>query len=191
METTSQAAGDRSRPRERLLVTAARLFYAEGIRAVGVDRLIAEAPVTKATFYRHFPTKDDLVVAYLRREDEIVRGKVAGALELPAGEAVTAVFAGLAEQACGPGFRGCPFINAAAEYPDARHPVRRAVDEHRAWYRHTLSELVTAAGLPNPDLLAGSLMLLRDGALVVGYLDGRDRVRAALSQGVRSIVSEA
>ncbi|RZS41290.1 TetR family transcriptional regulator [Herbihabitans rhizosphaerae] len=182
------SARRRSEPRERLLATAARLFYAEGIHAVGVDRLAAEAGVTKATFYRHFPTKDDLVLAYIRAEDATIRGKIAGARELPAGEAIGAIFAGLAANACRPGFRGCPFINAAAEYPDAAHPVRRAIHEHRTWLRDTLAEILTAQGHPAPDVTARELTLLHDGALVAGYLaDPRD-VRETLHHAVQRIV---
>ncbi|HEY5835703.1 TetR/AcrR family transcriptional regulator [Streptomyces sp.] len=183
----------RSLPRERLLRTAAELFYAEGIRAIGVDRLIAGAGVTKATFYRHFPTKDDLVVAYLRSRDSGVRGQVAEAAAAVAGDPrriLALLLDGLADEICGPGFRGCPFINAAAEYPDAAHPVRLLIDDHRAWFRTALAELAAGCGHPEPAKAAEALVLLRDGAMVGGYLDG-DTARHALAHAAAAIVGPA
>ncbi|WP_431677436.1 TetR/AcrR family transcriptional regulator [Kitasatospora sp. KL5] len=167
-------ASRRSAARERLLDTAAELFYAEGIQAVGVDRLIAEAGITKATFYRHFPGKDELVLAYLRRRDQHVRARLADAAAAAGDPRTTlaVLVEALAEEVCGPGFRGCPFINAAAEYPDAGHPVRRLVADHRQWFRDALAELLGACGHPDPAAGADALLLLRDGAMVAGYLDG-------------------
>ncbi|WP_030269426.1 TetR/AcrR family transcriptional regulator [Streptomyces sp. NRRL B-24484] len=175
-------ASRRSEARERLLDTAAGLFYAEGVQAVGVDRLIAEAGITKATFYRHFPGKDELVLAYLDRRDRDVRERIAAAATAsPDPRATLAVLvAALADEVCGPGFRGCPFINAAAEYPDADHPVRRLVTAHRSWFRGALADLLAACGHPDPAGGAVALLLLRDGAMVAGYLDGPEtRTRIA------------
>ncbi|WNI16496.1 TetR/AcrR family transcriptional regulator [Actinacidiphila sp. ITFR-21] len=180
----------RPQPRERLLEAASALFYAEGIRSIGVDRLIAEAQVTKATFYRHFPTKDDLVVAYLRGRDEGIRAQLAGAARAvgddPRGT-LGLLLDGLAAEVCGPGFRGCPFINAAAEYPDAAHPVRLLIEEHRAWFRAALLTLATGCGHSDPEAAAAALFLLRDGAMVGGYLDG-DSARRSLAQAAGAIV---
>ncbi|MEV8098433.1 TetR/AcrR family transcriptional regulator [Kitasatospora sp. NPDC085879] len=176
MNARTAPASRRSEARERLLDTAAELFYAEGVRAVGVDRLIAEAGVTKATFYRHFPGKDELVLAYLDRHDQAVRQRLAAAAEAaPDPRSTLAVLvAALADEVCGPGFRGCPFVNAAAEYPDADHPVRRLVAAHRHWFRDALADLLAACGHPDPTAGATALLLLRDGAMVGGYLDGTD-----------------
>jgi AcrR family transcriptional regulator len=184
------ASAPRLQPRERLLAAASTLFYAEGIRSIGVDRLIAEAQVTKATFYRHFPTKDDLVVAYLRGRDGTIRGRLAQAAALGAGDprrTLALLLDGLADEVCGPGFRGCPFINAAAEFPDATHPVRLLIAEHRDWFRTALAELAAGCGHPDPARAAEALALLRDGAMVGGYLDG-DTARRALMYAARLIV---
>ncbi|WP_069171508.1 TetR/AcrR family transcriptional regulator [Streptomyces griseus] len=178
---TPPAAPPRSAARDRLVAAAADVFYADGIHAVGVDRLIAAAGVTKATFYRHFPSKEDLVLAYLRLRDDAIRadiGRAVTAADDPRGQ-VASVMEWLADEVCGPGFRGCPFINAAAEYPDPDHPVRLLVAEHRTWFRDTLAGLLRAAGHPAPDAGAASLLLARDGAMVGGYLDGSD-ARAVL-----------
>lgn len=109
-----------SAARERLLSTAARLFYGEGIRAVGVDRVIAEAQVTRATFHRHFPGKEDLVTAYPQAEDQRIRARVEHGVRHAGSprQAMGLLIDGIGEEISAPGFRGCPSINAAAEHPD-------------------------------------------------------------------------
>ena len=157
--------------RRRLLDTATRLFYAEGIRAVGIDRIIAEAGVAKATFYNHFPSKDDLVVAYLEEQDRFGRTAVAALPKQSPREMIAAVLGRIGEAAVGGGYRGCPFLNAAAEYPDASSPVRRAVDARRVWYHGVLRDLLAADGDPAPDVTASLLVALSDGLLEIAYLD--------------------
>src|ERR1700759_226245 len=102
----------RSEARERLLATASELFYREGIRAVGVERILAEAPTTRATFYRHFPSKEDLVLAYLGGGDALTGADARAAVEAGASPAgtVRGVAAKLAEDLTTPGFRGCAFL---------------------------------------------------------------------------------
>ncbi|PRY35614.1 TetR/AcrR family transcriptional regulator [Umezawaea tangerina] len=176
-------------PRDRLLETASRLFYAEGIHTVPVDRLVTEADVTRATFYRHFPSKEDLVVAYLRAVDEELRGLVKAAVDGGSvADAAVAVLDLAGEATRGAGFRGCHFINAAAEYPDPRHPVRTAVDDHRRWFHDVLVELATHAGHPEPGYAAAVLVLLHDGALQGGDLDNAAAVRATLRRAVRDFL---
>jgi len=170
----------------RILAAAAGLFYAEGIRAVSADRVIAAAGVSKVTFYRHFGTKDELVVAYLRAIAATERAAVDQArTEYPDQPLrVLALYAdSLGEQSCRPGFRGCPFINAAAEYADPAHPVRGVVAEHRAWLTDTATALLSAAGSPEPDQAALELVLLRDGAMVAGYAGASDAGPALLRAG--------
>lgn len=178
LRTTPQGT---SVARDRLLTTATTLFYREGIHAVGVDRIISEAGVTRATFYRHFPGKEDLVEAYLGVEDAVIRGAFTAAGEAtddPA-ELLGLVIEGLAADVARLHTRGCPFINAAAEYPDPESGVRITVGTHREWFRSQLEALLTASGAADPALAAGELVLLRDAAMVGGYLDGWDRVRPA------------
>jgi AcrR family transcriptional regulator len=178
--------------RSRLLDTAARLFYAEGIQAVGVDRLVSEAKITRATFYRQFPAKDELVRAYLEEAHLQARAKVEKLVEQAKDphELVIAVVDWLAELACAPGTRGCAFINAAAEYPDPDHPVRVLIAEHRRWMRKGLSRLFANAGHPRPELAATTLMLLRDGAMVSGSLDDPAAAQAVLKQAVSALLEE-
>src|SRR3954454_9581726 len=111
--------GQVSEARSRLLATATRIFYAEGLHSVGIDRIVAEAKVTRATLYRHFPSKEDLVVAYLTAADDQVRAQVEQARaggKSPA-DTVRAVGETITDGIRSQGFRGCAFLNAAAEYP--------------------------------------------------------------------------
>lgn len=176
-------------PRDRLVETASRLFYAEGIHAVGVDRLVTEAGVTRATFYRHFPTKDDLVVEYLRERHALVRSGVDSARSgRSATDALVSVIDFVAEETCGHGFRGCPFINAAAEYPDPAHPVRQVITSHRSWFHEELRGLAANTGHPDPEYAAGVLVLLRDGALASGELDDPKVVAQTLKRAIRDVM---
>lgn len=178
-----------------MLDTATALFYAEGVHAVGIDRIIAEAGVAKATFYHHFPAKDALVHAYLDEQYRAQRDSVAALRDASAGEEprdiVLAIFDRMGEIGREPGFRGCPFINAAAEFPDAGHPVRQAVLEHRAWFRGLMVELLTAAGDARAAETAEILMLLRDGLAVGCYLDNPGAVRAAVRPALDRVLVDA
>lgn len=162
-----------SNARDRLLSTAARIFYREGLHAVGVDRLVSEAGVTRATFYRHFPSKDALIRAYLELEDQALRTLFAAGMAQASSpdQAVQIVLEGIAFDVQENHTRGCPFLNAAAEFPDPEHPVRQAVRAHRQWFAATLTQLVTATGCPDPHATAKALVLLRDSALVGAYVD--------------------
>ncbi|MFI5736328.1 TetR/AcrR family transcriptional regulator [Kribbella sp. NPDC051587] len=179
--------------RERLIDCASELFYAEGIRAISADRIISGVGTTKATFYRHFPTKDDLVLAYLHGMAAGERAGITQATATPdAQEALRGVIAVLATSSCRPGFRGCPFINAGAEYPDATHPVRQFVDEQRRWWKdsfRTLAERLGVAAGAEADSAADQIMMLRDGALVAGYLDDAARVEVSLTKAITAVVS--
>ncbi|MET7714905.1 helix-turn-helix domain-containing protein [Streptomyces sp. NPDC005407] len=177
-------------PRERLVRAASRLFYYEGVRAIGVERLIAEAGVTKATFYRHFASKDDLVVAYLLTKDAYYK-QVAEPLAAghPPAEAIDLIFEAIAEHARERGFRGSPFMNAAAEYPDGTHPVRGLVTSHRDWIRTLFKELLTRLGHADAESAAGALLMLYDGAMAAGYLDDSTAAQKTLLNAVRLIRS--
>ncbi len=178
--------------RDRIVDAASDLFYAHGLRAVSADRIIQQAGITKVTFYRHFPSKDDVIVAYLQRraawEREVILGASA-AVHGDVDETIRLVSEGIGREACTPGFRGCPFINAAAEYADADHPVRQVVSEHRTWFLAMLAKLVGAVGITDPAV-ADELMMLRDGAMVTGYLGTPDRVTAALLSASRAVIDK-
>ncbi|GAB3605760.1 TetR/AcrR family transcriptional regulator [Conyzicola nivalis] len=178
-----------SEARERLLSTASELFYREGIHSVGVDRVVLTAAVTRGTFYRHFPSKEDLVEAYLAREDSTIRQMFSEAFALETGpdELLELLIQGVADDVTFTHTRGCPFINASAEYPDPSSPVRVAIRSHRAWFRSTLAMALEAAGRPDPEKGASALVLLRDAALVGGYLDGPDEMRDTFVATARAV----
>jgi AcrR family transcriptional regulator len=176
--------------RQRILDTAFRLFYARGIRAVGVDTIIAESGVAKATFYKHFPAKDDLVVAYLDRVDEEWTGQLVAAAEA-AGEApadrLVGLFDALSTACRREGYRGCAFINAAAESVPGT-PVHDRTVAHKqrvlAWVR----DLAEEAGADDPAGLARSLTLLLDGGLASGSLDAGADAPTMAKRSARALV---
>ncbi|WP_240670460.1 TetR/AcrR family transcriptional regulator [Actinoplanes solisilvae] len=162
--------------RELILQAAAVLFYAQGIRAVSADKIITKVGITKVTFYRHFPGKDDLVVAYLERRAQSERDAIEGARRSSPGDpagALRLIAEGIGVESCAPGFRGCPFINAAAEYADAGHPVREVVASHRRWFKATIEQILHEIGVADVSGVADQLVILRDGAMVGGHLGHR------------------
>lgn len=188
MPATDSERRRASQARRRVLDTATSLFYAEGVHAVGIDRIILEAGVAKATFYNHFPSKDELVRAYIEEQDQLGRAAVAQLPEQPQRETVFAVFDRIAEAARQPGYRGCPFINAAAEYPDPASPVRKAVDDHRRWNRDLLRDRLAADGHPDPTRTADILVVLGDGLLVSGDLDDPSELPALTRDAVTRVL---
>ena len=181
-----------SEARTRLLASASRLFYTEGLHSVGIDRVIADAGVTRATLYRHFPSKDDLLVAYLTEADNTIRAQVAAARTASAGrspaDAVRAVAGTIADGISSPGFRGCAFLNAAAEYPDPAHPVHQAVLAHRQWFLETVTDLLAGTGETAPEPAARHFVMLRDGAMAAGCLTDPAPVCATFLLGVEGIL---
>jgi len=190
-DETDDGTPPTSEPRDRLLRVAGEIFYREGIHAVGVDRLVREAGVTRATFYRHFPSKEDLVRAYLEAEDAALRAMFAAGAEAASApdELLDLVLAGIAADVTEHHTRGCPFINAAAEFPDPEHPVRVAVRHHRNWFEQTLTDVVGGLGVDDPAPVAHALVLLRDAALVGAYLDGADVAVPAFLDAARRLVT--
>ena len=187
-----------SNARERLLTAAERLFYEEGIRAVGIERILTESGVGRASFYRHFPSKDDLVVEVLRRRDaawrawltETVRASPRTVADLP-----LALFDGLAERFASADFRGCAFINTMVEEADPQSPAHRVAAEHKQKVIDYLDGLLAAAGYREHRTLAAQLALLGDGAIVAALrertTDAAPRARAvaeALLAGADRIV---
>jgi AcrR family transcriptional regulator len=178
-------------PRDRLLRAAGQLFYAEGTRLVTVDRLLIEAETTRATFYRHFAGKQDLILAYLATVDAHIRAQVD---EVRAGGAgpellLYGIVKEIGADICGPGFRGCPFLNAAAEHPDADDPVHQAVLAHRRWFSGVVVDALTRLGHPRAEVAARQLVMLRDGAMAAGHLSDPDTVRESLLIGTRELLT--
>lgn len=170
--TSTEPSGRPSEARERLLNTATALFYSAGIHSVGVERIIAEAKVTRATFYRHFPGKEDLITAYLERIHQHIRSQYEQAVASgkPAADILREIGRQIVEDIRTPGFRGCAFLNAAAEYPDADHPVHQTVLAHRAWFLTTITDLFAQTYDSPPEGLSRHFVMLRDGVMAAGCL---------------------
>lgn len=183
--------GQVSEARSRLLSTATRIFYSEGLHSVGIDRIVAEAKVTRATLYRHFASKDDLVVAYLQTVAQMDRDQVEQALGsgIPADQALRAVAQGIAAGIESAGFRGCAFLNAAAEFPDPSHPVLNAVLEHRAWFLQTITDLFAQIEEKSAAAAARHFVMLRDGAMAAGCLTDPAAVGATFLAGVEGLLT--
>lgn len=180
-----------SEARARLARTASELFYTQGLHSVGIDRIIATAGVTRATLYRHFPSKDDLVVDYLTRADETIRAQVdaARSKESSPDDIVRAVGRSIADDIQTSGFRGCAFLNAAAEYPDPSHPVHQAVLRHRQWFLATITELFADAGETDPEPAARHFVMLRDGAMAAGCLTDPIPICTTFLRGIEGLLT--
>ena len=180
---TRGSGGDALPASERILRTAERLFYRDGYRAVGVDTIIAESGVAKMTLYRHFPSKDDLIAAYLGRANDQL---LAWIDELIAPHrnprrALEAVFQGVAKLASSPQCLGCAFVGASAEFPELTHPGHRVALEHKRAMVERFRGLAEAAGARDPKALAEELLLVMDGAWSAARVfgPGSHGVRAA------------
>lgn len=162
--------------RERLLDTAADLFYREGIRAVGVDLVVERSGVAKTSLYRHFRSKDDLVAAVLERDDHNYWAhwdRIAKRQSENPRSELTAQIQWIAQYIGRPEFRGCAFLNAATEFPSADHPARQVALRHKEKLRQRLGALALRLEVSEPDQLADQLVLLIDGAYVNGQLRGK------------------
>lgn len=173
MKANGRTEQPRTPAAERILHTASEMFYRKGIRAVGVDSIAAEAGVTKKTLYEKYGSKDKLVAAYLRARDESWRDWLQGFVERRDGSAterLLSTFDALEEWMERENYRGCGFVNAAVEFPDANHPARAVVLEQKRWMRDYLTKLAAEAGAEDPEDLAERLLILQEGATVANSL---------------------
>ncbi|CAN5492399.1 TetR/AcrR family transcriptional regulator [soil metagenome] len=189
VDTPPDRTPQRSEARERLLATASELFYAEGINNVGVNRIVSAGKVTLATFYRHFPSKQDLVVAYLQRIHQHLVDRAAQLAATARGrDLVAALGADVSAEVGLPNYRGCAFINAASEFEDAQSPVRMVVAEHRHWYFELVRQAFADAGHATPATPARNFVMLRDGAVIAGYLDSATAAQRTFKRGVDGLL---
>lgn len=177
--------------RDRIIETASRLFAEHGIRAIGVDRVIAEAEVAKATLYSHFACKDLLIAEYLRRSDDTWRAMLRSAA-LAAGsdprDQLVGAFDALPLAYDEHGFRRCPFLNAAAESEMGSAPRLTAV-EHKRAVRSWLQGLAVVAGATDPAELARQLSLLIDGVLAADHMEQSGEAAKAAKAAARALVT--
>jgi len=161
-------------PKDKLFQTAARLFYQHGYRAIGVDTIAAESGIGKMTLYRHYPSKDDLIVAFLRQSNEDFWDYFEkSAQDAPtAREKLIAFFQALQAYVVSPACYGCPFLNVATEYPETDYAGHQVALEHKQAVRARFNQLAQQAGVRQPKALANALFLLMDGAYMAARMFG-------------------
>jgi len=161
-------------PKEKLFQTAARLFYQQGYRAIGVDTIAAESGIGKMTLYRHYPSKNDLIVAFLRQSDEeFWEYFEQNTKDAPtAREKLLAFFKALQNYVTSPDCYGCPFINIATEYPELNYACHQIALEHKQSVRLRFEQLAEEAEARQPKALADALHLLMDGAYMAARMYG-------------------
>ena len=166
--------------RDRLLDAADRLFYQEGVRAVGIDRLLAEADAAKASLYQHFGCKDQLVASYLERKTMDARATIEAYLaDTPPSQRALKFFDWVVEWAESKDFRGCPLQHTVTELTDTAHPARAIASGQREWFTRRFLEWTTAAGVKDAKATARALLVLFDGAVAGSEVDGPQRARDA------------
>jgi AcrR family transcriptional regulator len=178
--------------RERVFTAAADLFYRKGIRAVGVEEIVNEAGVAKISLYRSFKSKDDLIVAYLEQRNAEFwlqwEERFAPHSDDPRA-LLDAVMDYLSRRTTQAGYRGCPFINYAVEFPEASHPGHRVVEANKREWRRRFTAIAEALGASKPKLLADSLLLLVEGAYAISQtLGGPKGPGAAISAAAKAMV---
>lgn len=159
--------------RDELVQKALGVFYAHGFHATGMDRLVAETGISKTSMYKHFRTKEDLILAALRLRDEQLRNWLYRRMEeiapTPDGQ-LLAMFEALGDWFARPEFQSCMFIKASGEYPEADHPIHAQAAEHKRLIFTHVRALAKQAGAADPDALARRLLLLKEGAIVTAHL---------------------
>jgi AcrR family transcriptional regulator len=175
----------------RVLATASRLFYAHGVRAVGVEWIVAESGVAKTSLYRHFKTKDELIGAFLEREDRefwVQWDEVVNAAGPDPLRELMALLEWIGQRVTREGYRGCPQINVAAEFSDPDHPARKIRARHKAAMFERLKTLVSRIRVSHAEEVAYQLALLVDGAFTSdGRLSGVGAVRI-LQSAARALI---
>jgi len=177
--------------RDELVQKALRAFYRHGFHATGMDTLVAETGISKTSMYKHFRTKEELILAALRLRDEHFRIWLYGRMEALADtprQQLIAMFDALEEWFGEPGYKGCMFIKASSEYQEASHPIHQQSAEHKRLLESHVTELAVQAGLANPEVLARQLLLLKEGAIVTAHLGHTDNpARDAKAAAVRLV----
>jgi AcrR family transcriptional regulator len=181
-------------PRERLIETAVELFYRHGYHATGIGRILEQSGVAKMTLYKHFHSKDELILAALRRRDERFRNDVMrelAARSADPAERLMQLFDILDDWFSQPDFSGCMFINAAAEYAAPEEPIHAAAAEHKRLFASYLRSQAQAAGARDPDALAAQLVLLMEGAIATAHVSGPEGAAARARDVAELLVRQA
>ena len=165
--------------RDELVQNALKAFYAGGFHAIGMDRLAKETGVSKTAIYKHFRTKDDLILATLRLRDEQFRNWLVRRVEALATDPrdqLLAIFTALGEWFAEPGFKSCMFIKASAEYQDRDNPIHQTSAEHKRLLLKYFTQIAIKAALPNAEDVARQLLILKEGAIVMAHLHEPDKI---------------
>ena len=154
-----------------------------------MDRIVSASNVTLATFYRHFPSKQDLVTSYLRSIHDVLVERAAAVAERAQGrELIAEIGTEVVAEIGQDGYRGCAFINAASEFEDPESPVRRVVADHRRWFYERVRRAFADASHKHPSNPARHFVMLRDGAVTAGYLDSATAAQRTFTRGVYGLL---
>ena len=193
--SASSPTGSRSGSRrDQLLETATDLFYRNGCHTTGIDKVLAEAGVAKMTLYKHFGSKDNLVLAACERFHEKVREEFEEAINeegLSARERLEAIFCFMDEWSHREEFWGCPSINLAVQYPEHEHPIHQAAAGHKQFRIDYVADLAEKASLENPQEVARELVLLIEGVTVMVQVTGDRTLVEDARRSARTIISRA
>ena len=187
----SEAPSRSPRAADRILDTAPRLFYLEGIRAIGVDEIVRQAGVTKPSLYRSFASKDELAASYLKVYDREFWERFDEAVAAHPGDPRRQIFAFLSrvgERAVMDGYRGCGMTNAAVEYPEPNHPARVVSEDNKRELRRRLRAMAAEMGAADPDTLGDGLLLLIEGAYISGQLFGPGGPAASVAENADRLI---
>lgn len=183
-----------NKPRDRILQAASELFYSQGIKATGVDAIAKLADSNKMTLYKHFPSKDDLVIAFLRKRDQDFTNWFVAQVDSKGDtpkDKLLAVFEVIGEWLEIPEFRGCAFINAAAEFPIEGNPVHQVSADFYDSFRSYLSDLAKQCGAKSPESLALQLSLLIEGAIVSEQMKRHSGIIEQAKQAAMILMAES
>jgi AcrR family transcriptional regulator len=186
------APEERKPARQRILETASEMFYRDGVRAVGIDAIIARSGVAKMSLYRNFPSKHALVAAWLEDRDAFFWRRWHEAEAARAGNPraqIEAVLDMVAATVAHPKWRGCPFLNTCSEFPEPDHPARAVILANKQAVRARLRALADIAGARDPDLLAQQLQLLIDGAYAIGQSLGPEGPAKTVASAGRALIA--
>src|ERR1700758_4883910 len=185
-------AEERKPARQRILDTASEMFYRDGVRAVGIDAIIARSGVAKMGLYRNFPSKDALVTAWLEDRNAFFWQRWDKAEASRAGNPriqLEAILDMVGTTSSHPKWRGCPFHNTGTEFPEPNHPARAVILANKRAVRERLCALSAAAGARDADLLAQQLQLLIDGAYSIGQSLGPDGPARTVASAGRALIA--
>ncbi|WNC94639.1 TetR/AcrR family transcriptional regulator [Paraburkholderia sp. FT54] len=178
--------------RERILATASDLFYREGIRAIGVDTVVERSGVSKTSLYRVFDSKDALISAFAAEKDRLFWAWWDDVEKKHAADPralLDALLSGIAKRVAHPAFRGCPFLNLVAEFPDDTHPGRVIARDNKDEMRARLATIVARLGASDPNRTASQIALLINGAYVTGLIADSGDLRGDLIDAATKLLA--